>query len=199
MLIFCLIFLFVLSFVLFFDSSINYIFWHWLFNVHVQLQNAFPTKLILNHIPPLTLTSKKKYSYIICLTRCICNNEKKSIFFERLIILPPKLTFQTYFHDSPSSFTNSSSFFTGRMYCYHFVYTHAFSLQKQLLIFRERTFIPLAQLLSILLIMWFQNICSANLIPNLFYNVGEHGRSLANQIFIRLREKKNQPVSPKRT
>lgn len=85
------------------------------------------------------------------------------------------------------------------MYCYHFVYTHAFSLQKQLLIFRERTFIPLAQLLSILLIMWFQNICSANLIPNLFYNVGEHGRSLANQIFIRLREKKNQPVSPKRT
>lgn len=115
--------------------------------------NTFLTELIHNHIPPLSLTSKKKYSCIICLTRRICNNEKKSIFFERFIILPPKLTFQTYFHDSSTSFMYSSSFFTRRMLCYHFVYIHAFSLQKQFLLFREKTFIPRAQLLSILLIM----------------------------------------------
>lgn len=89
------------------------------------------TKLILNHIPPLTLTSKKIQLHNLF------NNEKKSIYFERLIILPPKLTFQTYFHDSPSSFTNSSSFFTRRMFV-NILFTHMHSDYKSNFLYSEK-------------------------------------------------------------
>lgn len=86
------------------------------------------------------------------------------------------------------------------MFCCHFVYIHVFSLQKAISFIQRKGIHPpcsvVVSSLDYVISKYLFYQSNSKLVLQCW---GGHGRSLAYQIFVRLREKKKpQPVSLKR-